>query len=121
AEGEGGEEGIVEGEGASEGEEEDGFLTVDQNQDNAVSLSELLRVIQFFNSNGFHCEAGTEDGYAPGPGDTNCEPYDSDYNLLDWHISLSELLRVIQFFNSGGYHYCPGEGTEDGFCPGPVK
>jgi len=28
------------------------------------------------------------------------------------------LLRLIQFYNSGGYHYCPGEGTEDGFCPG---
>ncbi|HPO17484.1 MAG TPA: hypothetical protein PLI09_28885 [Candidatus Hydrogenedentes bacterium] len=113
SEGEGGEE----GEGALEGE--DGFLTADQDHDNAISLSELLRVIQFFNSNGFHCQAGTEDGYAPGPGDTSCAPYDSDYNPTDWEISLSELLRVIQFFNSGGYHYCPGEGTEDGFCPGP--
>ncbi len=111
-------EGVTEGEGVSEGEGEDGFLTADQNQDNKISLSELLRVIQFFNSNGFHCQAGTEDGYAPGPGDTSCVPYDSDYNTLDWHINLSELLRVIQFFNSGGYHYCPEEGTEDGFCPG---
>ncbi|HPO14652.1 MAG TPA: right-handed parallel beta-helix repeat-containing protein [Candidatus Hydrogenedentes bacterium] len=121
-EGEGGEEGIAEGEGGEEGGEEgegeDGYLTPDQDQDGFINLSELLRVIQFFNSDGFHCEAGTEDGYAPGPGDTSCAPYDSDYNAQDWHISLSELLRVIQFFNSGGYHYCPGEGTEDGFCPG---
>ncbi len=119
---EGAPEGINEGatEGVVEGEEEDGFLTADQDKNGLINLSELLRVIQFFNSNGFHCEAGTEDGYAPGPGDTSCEPYDSDYNLMDWHISLSELLRVIQFFNSGGYHYCPGESTEDGFCPGPA-
>ncbi len=115
-------EGTVEGttEGTMEGtvEGEDEFLTADQNHNNQISLSELLRVIQFFNSNGFHCEAGTEDGYAPGPGDQSCEAYDSDYNTFDWRISLSELLRVIQFFNSGGYHYCPFDGTEDGFCPG---
>ena len=108
----------AEGEGQTEGE--DGILTADQNGDNLISLSELLRVIQFFNSGGFHCQDGTEDGYAPGPGDQSCAPYDSDYNPLDWEISLSELLRVIQFFNSGGYHYCPGEGTEDGFCPGAI-
>ena len=104
----------------SDGEGEDGFVRVDQNQDNLISLSELLRIIQFFNSDGFHCQTGTEDGYAPGPGDETCSTYDSDYNPQDWHISLSELLRVIQFFNSGGYHYCPAEGTEDGFCPGPL-
>jgi hypothetical protein len=45
-------------------------------------------------------------------------PYDTDYNPQDWVISLSELLRVIQFYNSLGYHYCPGQGTEDDFCPG---
>jgi len=47
--------------------------------------------------------------------------HDSDYapSGPDWQIKLTELLRVIQFFNSGGYHACPGEGTEDGFCPGP--
>lgn len=90
----------------------------DQNDDGLISLSEMLRVIQFFNSDGFHCEADTEDGYAPGPGDTTCASHASDYNTQDWHINLSELLRLIQFFNSSGYHACPGEGTEDGFCPG---
>jgi len=95
-----------------------GIHSADTNSDYIIGLSELLRVIQFFNSNGFHCQAGTEDGFAPGPGDTSCAPYDSDYNPTDWQISLSELLRVIQFFNSGGYHYCPGDGTEDGYCPG---
>ncbi len=117
---EGEEEGVPSEGSPEEGEGgvEDEFLTADQDQDNLISLSELLRVIQFFNSGGYHCEAGTEDGYAPGPGDETCAPYDSDYNPQDWEISLSELLRVIQFFNSGGYHACPGEGTEDGFCPG---
>jgi len=128
AEGEGeegeGEEG--EGEGGVEGEGEEGEGMVDEdhsadpNGDGLINLSELLRVIQFFNSSGYHCQAGTEDDYAPGPGDTSCAPHDSDYNPQDWFISLSELLRIIQFFNSGGYHYCPGEGTEDGFCPGPA-
>ena len=76
-------------------------------------------MIQFFNSGGFHCQAGTEDGYAAGPGaDHSCAQYSSDYNTHDWQINLSELLRVIQFFNSGGYHHCPGEGTEDGYCVG---
>ncbi len=77
-------------------------------------------MIQFFNSGGLHCEAGTEDGYAPGPpGDTSCAIHSGDYNPQDWQIGLSELLRVIQFFNSAGYHACP-EG-EDGFCPGLSK
>ncbi len=116
---EGGEEG-EEGEGGTEGgtEGETGCHTADQDCNNLVNLSELLRVIQFFNSGGYHCEAGTEDGYAPGPGGHNCTPHASDYNTQDWLINLSELLRIIQFFNSGGYHYCPGENTEDGFCPG---
>jgi hypothetical protein len=58
----------------------------------------------------------------PGLGEnTACCPHDSDYNPdgPSWTIDLTELLRLIQFFNSGGYTYCPGMGTEDGFCPGP--
>ncbi|MCC6145133.1 MAG: FG-GAP repeat protein [Candidatus Hydrogenedentes bacterium] len=89
----------------------------DQNSDHQISLSELLRVIQFFNSGGFHCQAGTEDGYAPGVGSQVCSAHSSDYNPQNWAISLSELLRLIQFFNSGGYHACAG--SEDGFCVGP--
>jgi hypothetical protein len=92
--------------------------SADTNSDNVISLSELLRVIQFFNSNGLHCDAGGEDGFAPGPGSTACAPHAADYAPQDWQISLSELLRIIQFFNSGGYHPC-AEG-EDGFCPGPA-
>lgn len=87
-----------------------------------LSLPELLRVIQFFNSDGLHCAANpddTEDGYAPGSGeDTGCAAHDSDYapDGPDWQINLTELLRCIQFFNAGGYHFFTG--TEDGFRPG---
>ncbi len=91
------------------------FTGADGNHDYAINLSELLRMVQFFNSDGFHCDAATEDGYAPGDGDRSCLPNSSDYNPEDWRISLSELLRIIQFYNSAGYHVCP-EG-EDGFCP----
>ena len=98
------------------------FHTADTDFSGTISLSELLRIIQFFNSGGFHCAdfpTDTEDGYVPGPGaNHSCLPYDTDYNPQDWVISLSELLRVIQFYNSGAYHYCPTAGTEDGFCPG---
>jgi len=94
------------------------YHTADQNQDGAINLSELLRLVQFRNSDGYHCEPGTEDGYAPGPGDQTCLPHQSDYNPADWTISLSELLRLIQFYNSNAYHACPGEGTEDGYCVG---
>lgn len=89
--------------------------SADVNGDFVISLGELLRVIQFYNLEGFHCEAGTEDGYAPGPGDQICDPHDSDFTQQYWQISLTELLRLIQFFRSDGYHLEPG--TEDGFAP----
>ncbi|HEX72438.1 MAG TPA: hypothetical protein ENN65_03885 [Candidatus Hydrogenedentes bacterium] len=99
--------------------------SADQNNDNLISLSELLRVIQFFNSGGYHCAdppGSTEDSYVPGqnPAQQSCTPHASDYNPQNWLISLSELLRLIQFYNSGGYHYCPDAEppTEDGYCPG---
>ena len=110
-------------EGEGEGEGEACVLgprhTADQSGDNLIGLNELLRVIQFFNSGGFGCQPGTEDGYAPNDPDRDCCPHNSDYNGgADWMIDLSELLRVIQFFNSGGYHVCLEQSTEDGFCPG---
>jgi len=116
-------EGIVEGEGSSEGEIPTEH-SADQNGDNRIQLSELLRVIQLFNSGGYHCAVApetSEDGYVPGlDGDKSCRPHGSDYYPQDWTISLSELLRLIQFFNSGGYHACPGE-SEDNYCVGLIK
>lgn len=104
-------------------EDEYSFHTADQDHNNRISLSELLRVIQFFNSGGLHCAdppESTEDGYTPGPdpGHQACAAHACDYNPQNWIISLSELLRIIQFFNSGGYRACPAEGTEDGYCVG---
>ena len=100
----------------------DVYGTVDANGDHIISLSELLRVIQLYNSGGVHCAvppSSTEDGFAPGyDGDHTCTPYVADYNPQNWIVSLSELLRVIQFYNAAGYHACPGANTEDGFCPG---
>ncbi len=98
-----------------------GSHTADQDGDFLIALTELLRVIQFFNSSGFHCAddpGSTEDGYVPGPGaNESCDQHASDYAPHNWRIELTELLRVIQFYNSGGYRpYC---GTEDDFAPGP--
>jgi endonuclease/exonuclease/phosphatase family metal-dependent hydrolase len=121
-EGEAGAEGEGAAEGGSEGEGEgcpvDSFHTADQDSSNSIELTELLRIVQFYNSDGFGCQMGTEDGYAPGSLDQDCCPHDSDYSIDDpWTLGLPEVLRAIQIFNSGGYTYCPGNGTEDGFCP----
>ena len=116
---EGPSEGIIEGtsEGATEGEPTPTYHSSDQNKDNIIDLSELLRVIQFFNSGGYHCEKFSEDGYAPGISVQNdCIPHTSDYNPQNWIIELSELLRLIQLFNSGTYYLCIGF-SEDNYCP----
>jgi hypothetical protein len=121
---EGSVEGVVEGatEGVPEGSIEPGPHTADQNADGRINLTELLRVIQFFNIRGFSCvipPASSEDGFLPGlGGDQTCAPHASDYAPQNWQISLTELLRLIQFFNVGGYHACPEQSTEDGYCPG---
>ncbi len=97
--------------------------TADQNGNFVISLTELLRVIQFYNLLGLHCAANpedSEDGYLAGVGAAHaCAPHNSDYSPQDWTISLSELLRLIQLYNSLAYHACPGAGSEDGYCPGP--
>jgi Zn-dependent metalloprotease len=118
-------EGIVDGEGeglvVGEGEGDPAqYQSADRDSNNAIDLTELLRVIQFFNALTFHCESGTEDGYAPGPGDQTCTLHSTDYDTLEWQISLSELLRLIQFYNLGNYIRCPQGGTEDGFCANSV-
>ncbi len=115
-------EGLVEGEGIIEGEGERPPHSADQDGNWQISLRELLRVIQFFNMQGYHCALPgeeSEDGYIPGfDGDKSCRAHASDYNPQDWRIGLSEVLRLIQFFNMGGYHPCPD--GEDGYCPGVV-
>lgn len=102
--------------GLPEGEPIDNPHTMDQDADGVVSLSELLRVVQFYNASRYHCDTVGEDGFAVGDGLKNCPPHAADYAPQDWSISLSETLRSVQFFNSGGYYPCPG--SEDGYCPG---
>lgn len=95
-----------------------GLHAADLDGDFRFSLSEVLRVTQLFTSGGHHCDASSEDGFAPGPGDQSCTPHGSDYLPQDWRIGLSELLRAVQFYNVGAYHACPDAGTEDGLCAG---
>lgn len=88
-------------------------------RNNKISLTELLRVIQFYNYGEHACDENGEDGYNPGSGWHTCPPHTADYAPVNWNISLSELLRVIQFFNAGSYHESPA--SEDGFAPGLSK
>ncbi|MCX8064619.1 MAG: PKD domain-containing protein [Candidatus Hydrogenedentes bacterium] len=92
------------------------YHSADKDRDGKINLSELLRVIQFYNVKSYHCDPNGEDGYNPGPGDQSCEPHDSDFEENNkWRITLNEILRLIQFYNSCGYE--PYSGTEDGFRP----
>jgi len=94
----------------------DRFHSADQDHDNKINLSELLRVIQFFNKGSYHCDPNGEDGYNSGPGDQTCTPHDSDYESNNlWKISLTELLRLVQFYNVCGYE--EDATREDGFRP----
>lgn len=90
------------------------FHTADRDQDSKLSLSELLRIVQLYNLLSYHCETGTEDGYAPGQGAQDCDQHQADYIDTPWKISLSELLREIQIFNSAGYFACAD--GEDDYC-----
>lgn len=92
--------------------------SADINENWKIDLSELLRIMQFYNSAQISCQDDTEDGYAPGPGAHDCAPHDSDFEPQDWQVGLRELLRAIQFYNSYGYEAV--EGTEDGFQPVPA-
>ncbi len=60
---------IGEGEGEGEGGSPVGPHSADRDGDWRTAMSELLRVIQFYNAHGYHCDATTEDGYAPGEED----------------------------------------------------
>ncbi|MGC9052469.1 MAG: cohesin domain-containing protein [Candidatus Hydrogenedens sp.] len=95
------------------------FHSADSNRDWIISLTEVLRVIQFYNSKEYYCSCDTEDGYSVTSKNQTCSPHNSDYyGSPDWKIQLYEILRLIQIFNYGSYH--PEVGTEDGFALGPT-
>ncbi|MBI1321008.1 MAG: hypothetical protein GC168_18950 [Candidatus Hydrogenedens sp.] len=83
-----------------------------------LDLTELLRMIQFYNVGVYHCSDGTEDGYSPGLGDDTCAIHDADQLHADWSVDISELLRTIQFYNAEDSAYHVEFETEDGFNPG---
>ncbi len=87
--------------------------SADTDQNWRISLTELLRVIQFYNIGAYSCISPMEDLYQPGEGSHDCTAHDSDYVVQDWRINLNELLRLIQLYNASGYR--PSAGTEDGF------
>lgn len=87
----------------------------DVDNDGLLSLSETLRVVQFFNLKGVHVDENSEDGYGAGPGPMDgYVPHSSDYDPADGVIELKELLRALQIFNSEN-GYITGCGGEDGF------
>jgi uncharacterized delta-60 repeat protein len=110
--------------------------SADTNGDFQLSLSELLRVIELYNTRfgttrtgHYQVQDGTEDGFAANPALSNSESgnnarfHAADTNR-DGKIGLSELLRVIELYNyregttrTGAYRI--EGGSEDGFAPGP--
>ncbi len=92
--------------------------TADTNGDWRISLSELLRIIQLYNSGAYHVNAITVDGYDVGEGPTDGPPHNADY-LGDWRITLPELLRIIQLYNAPSRCYYVAGDTEDGYMPAP--
>jgi len=92
--------------------------SADINGDWRISLSELLRVIQLYNSGAYHLNPLTEDGYDAGEGITDGLCHSADY-LSDWRITLPELLRVIQLYNAPSRCYYTAGDTEDGYMPAP--
>lgn len=131
-------EGTADGEGVAEGVEEGegdfGPHPSTHSADylapfNRITLSEVIRAIQFFNAGvgkgvltgAYGCASdNTDEGYVPGGSLHNCRPHDLDFAPQDWRITLNELMRLIQIYNflSGEYYYCPATGEDDDFCLG---
>lgn len=96
-----------------------GAHAMDADHNGSITLSETLRVVQLYNAPSISCGPSSEDGYQIGPvGGFNCLRHSADYNAKAWKITLSEMLRIVQIFNVGAFNFCPGSGTEDGYCLG---
>ena len=107
----------------------------DTDADLRISLTELTRVIELYNTRNNTVRTGayavatspSEDGFSPAParaGDATLARYHSADVDHDARIGLSELLRVIQLYNyrdgsirTGQYHV--DLTGEDGFASGP--
>ncbi len=111
------------------------YHSADTNRDWRLSLSELLRVIELYNTRSgtqrtgrYQVAEGTADGFNGDSSSADGAPlelpryHSGDYNR-DGHFSLSELLRVIELYNTRAGTtrtgtYRAAEGTDDGFAPG---
>ena len=110
---------------------------VDVNGDGRISLIELTRMIELYNTRHGTARTGayavatadSEDGFNPEPLRAaavvaTLNRHHSADTDLDGKLSLMELTRVIELYNarSGTTRtgdYRESEGTEDGFAPGP--
>ncbi|GAB5561664.1 MAG: hypothetical protein SynsKO_33110 [Synoicihabitans sp.] len=107
------------------------FHSADTNRDNRLSLSELLRVIELYNTRSgsirtgkYETRSDSVDGFDPGPDDATSLPvyfHSADTNR-DGSFGLGELLRVIEIYNTrtgsirtGRYRL--DKGSVDGFEP----
>lgn len=104
------------------------FHSADTDGDFRINLSELLRVIELYNTRegtsrtgGYRNDATTDDGFAPDAAGSATSFHSADTDR-DSRINLSELLRVIELYNTrsgttrtGAYRIEPG--TADGFAP----
>ncbi len=113
------------------------YHSADTNRDGRLSLLELTRVIELYNTRNGSARTGcygvpqaaTEDGFAPDPerlasAVVPAVRYHSADSSRDGSVSLLELTRVIELYNyrsgmtrTGQYRVQAG--TEDGFAPGP--
>ena len=112
--------------------------SADSNGDFKISLTELLRVIELYNTRfgttrtgRYKVQSGTEDGFAPDADlsvsvTVDLATYHGADSNRDGKISLTELLRVIELYNyragttrTGAYHLDPA--SEDGFATGPAS
>jgi M6 family metalloprotease-like protein len=113
------------------------YHSADTNRDMKFSLTELLRVIELYNTRNGTVRTGAyavdasnmEDGFATEPARANSAvvtlaKYHSADSDHDGKLSLTELLRVIELYNFRSGTVRTGEyrvlvGSEDGFAAGP--
>ena len=113
------------------------FHDADLNRDSRITLAELTRMIELFNTRYGSVQTGsyavaaeaTEDGFAVDRGRATdrlvrLARYHAADSDRDGKISLTELTRVMEFYHArsgtirtGAYHAAAG--TDDGFAPGP--
>lgn len=111
--------------------------SADTTRDQRISLTELTRVIELYNTRSGSSRTGayavaettTEDGFAadvsrPAGASATLATYHTADTDRDGRFSVFELTRVIELYNvrygttrTGQYH--PQGSTEDGFAPGP--